>query len=51
MFDGMFEKDVVYWNVVIDGYTQNGISNETFVLYSYLGECYGKKEKEMKPSM
>lgn len=33
LFDGMPERDVVCWNAMIDGYTQQGRANESLILF------------------
>ena len=33
LFDGLEERDLVCWNVMIDGYVQHGLANEGMVLF------------------
>ena len=33
LFDGLEERDLVCWNVMIDGYVQYGLANEGLVLF------------------
>ncbi|KAF9620158.1 hypothetical protein IFM89_010817 [Coptis chinensis] len=39
VFDGMDSKDVISWNTLITGYTQNGLASEAMEVYKTMREC------------
>ena len=50
LFDGMDKKDDVCWNVMIDGYIQNGVPNGALVLFRRMLKAKAKpNEATMLP--
>ncbi|XP_072991050.1 pentatricopeptide repeat-containing protein At4g33990 isoform X1 [Typha latifolia] len=43
IFDRMPIKDIISWNTLITGYSQNGLANEAAELYEYMEKCEGMK--------